>query len=436
MLVKMLSLRHGAIVFAITFIIIIILLSSSSQIQPSSYTPKIAAHKYSDAETSEQAHVCSDHHGVLYKDIESTEAYWNRVGGMTRDDLELSRFICERDGNCANMKLYNGQLYIRAPIAHALGYQSRQHSMLLMLNRLDLTFAPNVDFLINSNDGVRVFEPCFLEMDKHISEAESKSRDEAINHFLMPDFTAYDWWEAKLPAFNEARLSLAEESGPFEFKTPKLFWRGATVLQQGTQRTDLVSQLGPQTDVADVADTTVKHLPEGDDKSNLKYLKTLKEMCQYQYIVYTEGITYSGRLKYTALCNSIQIGHKITFVEFWTHLLDPYYVTVKDWDDALRKYKKLRNNPEKAAALANGAKEALRKHLSPSGINCYMRRMLEGYARSMRWQVLSPEQDVTGRNGTEVVPGFSWIPLEHFLAKMTWLGTNGASANHSTPLVW
>ena len=434
----MLSCRQALFFSLAALVVLIFLLTNYSDVQPSTYIPKLpTAHKEEGANSVEAdfAKVCSDHHSILYKDVERTEAYWRKVGGMTWDDLELSRYICERDGNCPIIKLYNGQLYIRQPISHDLSYQSRGHSMLLMLSRVDLSDSPNVDFLFNTNDGVRVYEPCFIEMDKHISEAESQSRNESINHFLFPDFTAFDWWEARLPGFNEVRMNFARSSGSFANKIAKLFWRGSVSLQQGTQRSDLVNILSDKTDVADVALITSKDFTS--KKGANSNLKSLQEMCKYQYIIYTEGIAYSGRLKYTALCNSVQIGHQITFIEFWTHLLEPYYVSVSDWNDALDKYHALQANPAEAERLAVGAAEAVRKHLSSTAINCYIKRMLTGYARSTNWPVMSPAEDTVGRNGTgAMVDAFSWVPLEHFLARMTYIGTKEASQNSTSPIVW
>ena len=438
----MVNLRHTTIFFTAAIIFLIIFVSSRNDIRASDYLNKVHLAAFSDApEAADFRQTCNRRHSILYADVEKTEAYWKRVGGMIRDDLELSRYMCERDGNCVTLKVYNGTVYIRTPIEKPLSFQSRAHSMLLMLSKTDLSHTPNTDFLIDNNDGTRTYEACFLEMDKHVSEANSKSRREAINHFLFPDFTMFDWFETKLPPFDEARLSLSESAGPFSSKIPKLFWRGAPKLQQGTQRTDLIAQLGNLTEYADIADVAANaqhkgfgKVPRGDPNKNYK---SLAEMCEYQYIVYTEGVAYSGRLKYTSTCNSVQIGMKINYKEFWTHILEPYYVTVKDWDDALSKYQELRNNPSRAEALAAGARDVLRKHLSPTGVSCYIQRMLEGYARSQRWTVRSPAEDTEGQNGEgEVFQEFHWVPLDHFLTKMLWLGTEMDSQHSTKKIVW
>ncbi|KAL9111102.1 MAG: hypothetical protein Q9227_004365 [Pyrenula ochraceoflavens] len=432
----MLNIRHALIFFSIAVTLFILLLASESDSKASRYlNGAYSAHSAISSETADLRKICDRHHSILYSDVESTEAYWDSVGGITRDDLELSRYMCEKNGNCVTIKLYNGTIYIRTPIEKQLSFQSRAHSMLLMLSRTDLSDAPNIDFLLDTNDGTRLYEPCFLEMDKHISEATSKSREKGVNHFLFPDFTTFDWYETRLPPFNEARLTLSSPADPFSSKIPKLFWRGAPGLQQGTQRLDLITRLGNQTDVADVAGIAHKDFKSPHDPNN--NFKTLDEMCKYQYIVYTEGMAYSGRLKYTSLCNSVQIGLKITFIEFWTHILKPYYVEAKDWDDGLQQYLRLRDQPARAEALAAGARDIIRKHLSPTGVSCYVRRVLEGYARSIRWLVIGPEQDILGRNGDgEDVDYWTWVPLDHFLAKMFWLGTEMDSQHATKKILW
>lgn len=358
-------------------------------------------------------------HSNLFKDVENTEKYWRTVGGMSRDDLEKTRHVCERDGNCASLKVWDGELYIRTPITKELGFQSRTHSMLLMLLETDFSGVPDVDFVVNSNDGVRTGEACFMEMDKHVSERDSQSLEQ-YNHFLLPDFSMFEWYEAGLPPFSHARKHLAEEAGPFYNKTPKLFYRGNLDLQQGTQRTDLVVKLGPETDIADV-----KAIDGVGDKKNFK---TIWEICSYKYVIYTEGFTYSGRLKYTALCNSVNLGHKITFVEFWTHLIDPYYVVVKDWDDAVKKYRDFEAHPKKAEALASGMVATLRNALTPQAVECYVHRAVEGFANSINWEVMSPKEDIRGKDAKgKVVTTFEWVPIEKFVVKSFWKGVGPKS---------
>lgn len=223
-------------------------------------------------------------------------------------------------------------------------------------------------------------------------------------------------------------MQLAEGAGSFHDKVPKLFWRGAPVLQQGTQRKDLLEQLGPQTDIADVKEA---------HRYKKENFVSLPGMCQYRYIVYTEGVTYSGRLKYTSLCNSVQIGHPITFYEYWTHLLEPFYVNVTDWNDAVNVYHRLQEDPEHSAALARGAVDALREHMSPTGISCYIQRLVDGYRRSTRWRTLSPEDDFKGKNAYgNQASNFSWVPLDAFLAKAAWEGTARESRNWTQPIDW
>ena len=428
----MLSPRIGVLLCIPTVLILIFFLSGNFSAAPSSSTlewlSSSSSYRSSSPGTSssiriqeakEAAKSCDKHHSILYKDVERTEKYWSQVGGMSLDDLHLTRDICARDGNCPILKLYNSALYIRFPLENPLSFQSRAHAMLMLLSRVDFTLTPNADFVLNTQDGVRVNEPCFLEMDKHINEAASTSRS-TLNHFILPDFTTYDWFEVRFPAFQTALTSLSSMAPSFSEKTPKLFWRGSTSLQQGTQRTDLVTQLEPLTSIADVKST------ERNDSSRVVQqpdYKTLPEMCGYRYIIYTEGITYSGRLKYTALCNSVQIGHPITFIEFWSHLLDPYYVKVSSWDDAVTKMQALELDLPRAEKLASGLVETLREQLTAKGIDCYVQRMVEGYAKSQRWDVLSPEEDVRGKNKAgEEADDFYWVPLEHFLTRALWTG--------------
>lgn len=65
-----------------------------------------------DDRSSQQCSAYSDG----YRELDNTERYWKNVGGMNRTDIEKSRDVCQRHGECLIFKVYNGQLYIRIPI--------------------------------------------------------------------------------------------------------------------------------------------------------------------------------------------------------------------------------------------------------------------------------------------------------------------------------
>lgn len=303
---------------------------------------------------------------------------------------------------------------------------SRLHAMTLLLFEVDYSEVPNVDFLVNAGDWVRG-EPCFFEMSKHIAERDSQTI-ERFNHFLLPDFTTLDWWEAYLPPFSDVRNHMAEDAGPFEKKTPKMFWRG-TVAMAAQLRQELVDKLGDQMEIADV-----KAINGVNDKANFK---TIREICSYKYVIYTEGHTYSGRLKYQTLCNSVNMGMKFNYIEWWTHLLDPYYVVVDNWDQAIEKYRDMEEHAEKGEEIARKQTEVLRKHLSPRGIECYIQRLMTAYSRSINWEVLSTKVDVVGKvtiqdgennEHEEEINTYEWLPIEQFVVKAFQKGSGAAPA--------
>lgn len=372
----------------------------------------------SDDDRASQENICSTH-SVLYKDVENTERYWRNVGGMNRTNLESARRVCQRDGWCATLKVWKGQLYIRTPITASLTDMSRTHSILLMLLNTDFSEVDDVDFLVHTGDEGPEHdkEPCFMLMDKHIDARNSQTLD-VHNPFLLPDFSCLEWYEAFLPPFSYIRNNMAKEAGPFQDKIPKLFYRGTLNLQHDSSRTDLANKLGPQTDIADV---------KGVNMKNRENFKTILEICGYKYILYTEGRTYSGRLKYQALCNSITIGLSFNYVEFWTQLLDPYYVVVKDWDEAVVKYYEMEDDPVGTERMATEMAQTLRKHLSPQGIDCYIQRVLKGYANSINWQVLPPQEDIYGQDGNGDRT-FDWVSIEYFIVKGFWRGVHDAPA--------
>ena len=72
----------------------------------------------------------------------------------------------------------------------------------------------------------------------------------------------------------------------------------------------------------------------------------------------TEGTSYSGRLKYLLLCNSVLVSHKLDWSEFSSHLLQPdgpeqnFVQTEQDWSDLRSKMESLLAHPEEANLIA------------------------------------------------------------------------------------
>lgn len=191
----------------------------------------------------------------------------------------------------------------------------------------------------------------------------SRSRDPehsfgADGHiFLMPHFSYWHWM--RLPFISSLRnastqITAIETATPFEHKIPKAVWRG-TPWFASSANTELRKSLLTTAHVA--GSTTSKggeNLPWADVQS-LKWSDSgrrsenalkIEDFCRYKYVVYTEGISYSGRLQFHQLCASVLITPAIVWMQHTTHLVRPVWSTEllasdREW---IRKRRSEKNN--------------------------------------------------------------------------------------------
>ncbi|KAI8185407.1 hypothetical protein K4K51_011669 [Colletotrichum sp. SAR 10_75] len=61
---------------------------------------------------------------------------------------------------------------------------------------------------------------------------------------------------------------------------------------------------------------------QGEDATNAL---NIEEFCRYKYIIHTEGVSYSGRLQFHQLCESVILSPPIEWMQHTTHLVKPVY---------------------------------------------------------------------------------------------------------------
>src|SRR5208282_2292077 len=123
------------------------------------------------------------------------------------------------------------------------------------------------------------------------------------------------------------------------------------------------------------------------------------------------GITYSARFKYNILCNSVLLGVKLRWLEFWSHLIVPgsnYIELNDDWSNLLEKYAELEASAEYAAEIANNAHKAT-ELLDPIGVSCYVLEVIRLYSDVCRWTV---EKPALGDINRPQVAGQEWMSIE------------------------
>ncbi|KAK5093957.1 hypothetical protein LTR70_004483 [Exophiala xenobiotica] len=229
------------------------------------------------------------------------------------------------------------------------------------------------------------------------------------NVWLMPDYGYWSWWAIGIPSFNSMSRSISavDASTPWRKKIPRAVWRG-TPHYAPALREKLIETTKDKP-WADVKTVTI-----GQDE---RHFLSLNDHCRYQYVLQTEGTSYSGRFKFLQLCNSVTVSHKLEYAEFATHLMNPsgpkqnFIQVQRDWSDLEEKMQYFERRPKEAEAIAARSRELFAdRYLTPAAVSCYLRQMIEAWAKL---QGFEPQLcDINKTTGAKTMRG---VPFEAFI---------------------
>ncbi|KAI8219898.1 hypothetical protein K4K57_011938 [Colletotrichum sp. SAR 10_99] len=166
---------------------------------------------------------------------------------------------------------------------------------------------------------------------------------------------------------------------------------------------------------------------QGEDATNAL---NIEEFCRYKYIIHTEGVSYSGRLQFHQLCESVILSPPIEWMQHTTYLVKPVYSSTllgseeantvereksqkqqqgrypskraqetwpatfrpeeanmvfvnPDWSDLEATISWLENHADVAHGIAKRQRDlfAGRGYLSPAAEVCYWRALIRGWSR-------------------------------------------------------
>jgi hypothetical protein len=262
------------------------------------------------------------------------------------------------------------QLYV---IATKGTIRSRALATLHALHRAIITSPetlPNIEFSFNVADEVR-------------SEAQwgyaRRPSDKWV--WLMPDFGYWSWPEPKIGSYSEVEMKarLVDKEKSWRDKVDKILWRGA--LLNLSVRTKLVGATKDK-EWADVVPLNWRN-----KKSMTKDLRSMDQHCEYKFLAHTEGVSYSGRLKYLQNCRSVVVAHKLDWIQHHHPLMkssgpEQNYVEVdRDWQTLEDAITKLRENDAEAEQIAERMVTTFRdRYLTPAAETCYWRKLITAWA--------------------------------------------------------
>ncbi|KXH39794.1 hypothetical protein CNYM01_13059 [Colletotrichum nymphaeae SA-01] len=272
--------------------------------------------------------------------------------------------------------------------------------------------------------------------------------------FPIPHFSFWAWTQPFIRSLPHAASAIAEieASLPFEKKDARAVWRGTSWFNNGASanprsRQDLI-QLTKDAGWADVQ--ALEWTNNGENATNAL---AIEDFCRYKYIIHTGGVSYSGRLQFHQLCESVVLSPPLEWMQHTTHLVEPVYsssllsggqseltqtassqakprdqqqqqqqqqlssrtleqwpttlraeeanmVFVKpDWSDLEATVRWLEEHPDVARGIARRQRALFsgRGYLSPAAEVCYWRALIKGWSRVVR------VDDDAGRKSADAV---------------------------------
>ncbi|TGO17688.1 hypothetical protein BTUL_0015g00230 [Botrytis tulipae] len=262
-----------------------------------------------------------------------------------------------------------------------------------------------------------IFAFNILDTPMNNSWAFSRSNDPRIekgNYWVMPHFSFWSWPVSFIGSVDQAlsKINRIEMDKRWNEKIDKAVWRGTgwfNTVGNKDSRPSLILK-GKDKEWADIE--ALNWTTNGDSAENAI---GIEDFCKYKYIVYTEGITYSGRLLFHQACASVILTPPPTYLLHQTHFMRPIFsktflsareLSAKseydwttrwpntyglseaniifvepDWSDLEETIMYLRNHPEIGNGIAERQRELFTRYLSPASEACYWRALIRGWSK-------------------------------------------------------
>ncbi|KAJ8114939.1 hypothetical protein OPT61_g3299 [Boeremia exigua] len=353
----------------------------------------------------------------LYSEIDRAVGYWkSRNHTISPADVEISW----RENGAFRVLIHENE--VRVLEARILdtkeSYGNYTHRTFAVLNQMRRALSgataagekiPTIEFSVVVDDFNEIPDG---QNDTHAIGHFARRLNDASQErvWLIPDF---NFWSAPatggIVEFEETRLLARQHDSLLTQKTPQAVWRGAVWTNEPVRGALLnVTRNQSWADVMEI-----------DWKTQENMIRT-EDMCDYMFLVHTEGQTWSGRLKYLLNCDSVPVVHELDWTTHYYHLLehegpDQNYVLVKrDFSDLEENVLWFLKHPEQAQRIANNAAKTFRgRYTTLAAEGCYWRRLFRGWANVS--YTLDPYQQ-DHASGERVLRGIAvqdYLKLEH-----------------------
>ena len=315
----------------------------------------------------------------LYKEVDRAVHYHrNERGKITQEDVE----IAWRHDGIVRVLIDDNHLHIVDALkVFERGHRFRHMSTLLSLQA---AVSGSQEPLPNTELTYTILDFPLRDSDTHGHTTLAYSREpDQKSLWLMPDFGFYSWPKINMNSYSDLRAVIEENEDDFLDKIPKLIWRGQVDRGKEVRQALLDASEGQPWSAV----SSFSWHNQSDVDANLI---SMEDHCDYMFAAMTEGLTWSGRLKYLLNCHSILVSHELHFIEFYHHLLESEGST-QNYVKLDRSFSDLRSTMEHllepanlytdSRLIADNARRTFReRYLTPAAISCYWRALIRGWA--------------------------------------------------------
>lgn len=199
----------------------------------------------------------------------------------------------------------------------------------------------------------------------------------------MPDFGYWSWPLDLVGSYEQIRVEIIQNQKPWEERIPKILWRGALKTNKVREAMYRVTRGKEWADVEEIKWKNRTEVSPGSVASAV----SMVDHCDYQYLMHTEGRSYSGRGKYLLNCGSVVVMHKSEWIEPHQDLYiksgpEQNIVEVeRNFSDLEEKMQRLLKEPQLAHQIATNSQKTFRdRYLTPVAQACYWRKLFRSWA--------------------------------------------------------
>jgi spore maturation protein CgeB len=196
--------------------------------------------------------------------------------------------------------------------------------------------------------------------------------------WLMPDFGYWSWPLDLVGSYEQIRVEIIQNQKPWEERVPKILWRGALKTNKVREAMYRITRGKKWADIEEIKWENRTEVSPASAASAI----SMVDHCDYQYLMHTEGRSYSGRGKYLLNCGSVVVMHKSEWIEPHQDLYvksgpEQNIVEVeRDFSDLEEKMQKLLNDPQLARQIAMNSQKTFRdRYLTSAAQACYWRKV-------------------------------------------------------------